>query len=171
MKRLMISWYGPLALLLVAGATHAHPSGTNARATVPDRAAIRHVLDNYSKAVTDGDEALFMTTLLDDQIPFFAAGDLAAQPPSLKSADTRGVAAFKHSVFHTNTRYRQTLDHVIIEQDSSLASVQLHFITEVVSSGKAWEGWKTLQLLKVGDQWKIVSELYTVRDQHAGRRS
>ena len=160
----MTLWYGPFALLLAAGTTHAHTCGTDAGASVPDCAAIRHVLDNYSKAVTDGDEALFMTTLLDDQITFFAAGDLAAQPPSLKSADIRGFAAFKHSVFHTNTQYRQTFDHVVIDHDGSLACVQLHFITEVVSSSKTWEGWKTLQLLKVGDQWKIVSELYTVGD-------
>ena len=29
----------------------------------------------------------------------------------------------------------------------------------------AAEGWKTLQMLKVGDQWKIASEFYTVRDR------
>jgi hypothetical protein len=127
--------------------------------------SIEHVLDNYTKAVTDGDEALFMTTLLDDQIPFFAAGDVTTHPPSLKSADTRAFAAFKRAVFHDNARYRQTFDHVVIKQDGSLVSVQLHFITQVVSSGTAAEGWKTFQMLKVGDQWRIASEFYSVRDR------
>jgi hypothetical protein len=172
-----------LILLLTATATHAHAgpsdspappihshadrSETPSPASAPDRAAIAQVLNNYTTAVTNGDEALFLTTLLDDQIPFFAAGDVATQPPSLKSADTHTFAAFKRAVFHTNTRYRQTFDHVSIEQDKSLACVRLHFITRVVSSGAAAEGWKTLQLLKVGDQWKIASEFYTVRNQRS----
>jgi hypothetical protein len=162
-----------------ATATHADPSDpaaatpyshtdngeTPSPVSSPDRAAIEQVLTNYTTAVTNSDEALFMTTLLDDQIPFFAAGDVATQPPSLKSPNTHAFAAFKRAVFHTNTRYRQTFDHVAIEQDKSLACVRLHFITRVVSSGAAAEGWKTLQLLKVGDQWKIASEFYTVRSQ------
>ncbi len=170
-----------LILLLAATATHAHSASSDAAsahphadsgetpspASAPDRAAIEQVLNNYATAVTNSDEALFMTTLLDDQIPFFAAGDVATQSLSLKSADTHAFAAFKHAVFHTNTRYRQTFDHVVIEQDKSLACVQLHFITRVVSSGAAAEGWKTLQLLKVGDQWKIASEFYTVRNQRS----
>jgi hypothetical protein len=147
-----------------ADTTHPHADETSP-ASSPDRAAIEHVLNNYTTAVTNSDEALFMTTLLDDQIPFFAAGDVTSQLPSLKSADTHAFAAFKRAVFHTNTRYRQTFDHVAIEQDKSLACVRLHFITRVVSSGAAAEGWKTLQLLKVGDQWKIASEFYTVRSQ------
>jgi hypothetical protein len=172
-----------LTLILLLTATHAHadptePSAAPTRphadasetpspAPAPDRAAIAQVLNNYTTAVTNGDEALFLTTLLDDQIPFFAAGDVATQPPSLKSADTHAFAAFKRAVFHTNTRYRQTFDHVAIEQDKSLACVRLHFITRVVSSGAAAEGWKTLQLLKVGDQWKIASEFYTVRTERS----
>jgi hypothetical protein len=172
-----------LTLILLLTATHAHadPTEPSATPTPPhadssetpspvsarDRAAIAQVLNNYTTAVTNGDEALFLTTLLDDQIPFFAAGDVATQPPSLKSADTHAFAAFKRAVFHTNTRYRQTFDHVAIEQEKSLACVRLHFITRVVSSGAAAEGWKTLQLLKVGDQWKIASEFYTVRNQRS----
>ena len=172
-----------LLLLLTATAPNVHaepaePAATtpNPRAdsveppspaSAPDRAAIEQVLNNYTTAVTNGDEALFMTTLLDDQIPFFAAGDVATQPPTLKSADTHAFAGFRRAVFHTNTRYRQTFDHVSIEQDKSLACVRLHFITRVVSSGSAAEGWKTLQLLKVGDHWKIASEFYTVRNQRS----
>jgi hypothetical protein len=30
--------------------------------------------------------------------------------------------------------------------------------------GRGGFGWKTLQLLKVKGQWKIASEIYTVRD-------
>jgi hypothetical protein len=146
---------------------HADSGETPSPASSPDRAAIEQVLNNYTTAVTNSDEALFMTTLLDDQIPFFAAGDVATQPPSLKSPDTHAFAAFRRDVFHTNTRYRQTFDHVAIEQDKSLACVRLHFITRVVSSGAAADGWKTLQLLKVGDQWKIASEFYTVRSQRS----
>ena len=147
--------------------SHTDNGETPSPVSAPDRAAIEQVLTNYTTAVTNSDEALFMTTLLDDQIPFFAAGDVATQPPSLKSPNTHAFAAFKRAVFHTNTRYRQTFDHVAIEQDKSLACVRLHFITRVVSSGAAAEGWKTLQLLKVGDQWKIASEFYTVRSQRS----
>ena len=152
-----------------ANTTHplADTGETPSPASAPDRAAIEQILNNYTTAVTNSDEALFMTTLLDDQIPFFAAGDVATQPPTLKSADTHAFAAFNRAVFHSNTRLHQTFDHVTIEQDKSLACVRLHFITRVVSSGAAAEGWKTLQLLKVGDQWKIASEFYTVRSQRS----
>jgi ketosteroid isomerase-like protein len=147
--------------------SHADTGETPSPASAPDRAAIEQVLNNYTTAVTNGDEALFMTILLDDQIPFFAAGDVATQPLALKSADTHAFAAFKRAVFHSNTRLHQTFDHVSIEQDKSLACVRLHFITRVVSSGAAAEGWKTLQLLKLGDQWKIAGEFYTVRSQRS----
>jgi len=156
------------AASLMASATDSESGpGATTRPCVPDRAAIERVLSNYRTAVTNNDEALFMTTILDDQIPFYSAGDRQSQAPSLNSVNIRGLAQFRHAVFHNNTRYRQTFDHVFIEQDGSLACVRLHFVTQIVSSGDGGEGWKTLQLLKVGADWKIVSELYTVRSLHS----
>jgi hypothetical protein len=58
------TWFAPVGLLLAVGTAHADQSETAARASAPERTAIEHVLDNYTKAVTDGDETLFMTTLV-----------------------------------------------------------------------------------------------------------
>ena len=128
-----------------------------------DRGEIEKVLTNYRTAVSTGDEALFMTTILDDQIPFFSAGEAASQDGSLHSSGTRDFASFRRSVFHSGRRYRQSFDHVHIEQDGSLAQASLHFVTREEGSDRGGEGWKVLALLKVGDQWKIASEFYTVR--------
>jgi hypothetical protein len=136
-----------------------------------DRGQIEKVLTNYHTAVSTGDEALFMTTLLDDQIPFFSAGEAASQDGSLSSAATRDFASFRRAVFHSGRRYRQSFDRVHIEQDSSLAQVSLHFITREQGSNNGSEGWKVLALLKVGGQWKIASELYTARSLSADRSS
>lgn len=128
-----------------------------------DRHDIEKVLSNYPTAVSAGDEALFMTTILDDQIPFFSVGEKPSQADSLNSAQTRDFASFRRSIFHSDRHYRQTFDHIQINQDASLAQVSLHFVTRVVGSDSGGEGWKTLTLLKVGGQWKIASEFYTVR--------
>jgi hypothetical protein len=127
-----------------------------------DRMDIEKVLTNYRTAVSTGDEALFMTTILDDQIPFFSAGEVASQDRSLTSVGTRDVATFRRSVFHSGRRYRQSFDQVHIEQHASLAQVSLHFITQEQGSNDGGEGWKAITLLKVGGQWKIASSFYTV---------
>jgi hypothetical protein len=128
-----------------------------------DRGEIEKVLTNYRTALSTGDEALFMTTILDDQIPFFCAGEAASQDGSLRSSGTRDFASFRRSVFHSGRRYRQSFEHVHIEQDGSLAQASLHFVTREEGSDRGSEGWKVLALLKVGGQWKIASEFYTAR--------
>ena len=129
----------------------------------PDHAAIAQVLENYRKAVSTGDEALFSTTLLDDQIPFFGLGDAQPTPASLTSAGIREVAGFRKSVFNSGRRYTQRFDDIRIVQDGALAQATLHFVTQR-GDGDGGEGWKTLTLIDVGGQWKIASEFYTVRD-------
>ena len=128
-----------------------------------DRAAIEKVLAHYRVAVSTGDEALFLSTILDEQIPFFSVGSTASQDASLRSEGTRDLAGFRRAVFHSGKQYRQTFDHVRIQQDASMAQVWLHFITRVQGSDSGGEGWKTLALLKVGGDWKIASEFYTAR--------
>lgn len=167
-------------LVLIAGssvlASEPDRAGRLASPNDADRRDIEKVLSNYPKAVSTGDEALFLTTILDDQIPFFSVGEKPSQADSLSSIETRDFASFRRSIFHSDKHYRQSFDHIQIRQDASLAQVSLHFVTRVVGSDSGGEGWKTLTLLKVGRQWKIASEFYTVRslpapDSEAGQKS
>ena len=173
---LAVSAAALMAGLLALGSALGRDAGP-APLSDADRGEIEKVLTNYRTAVSTGDEALFMTTILDDQIPFFSAGEAASQDGSLRSAGTRDFAAFRRSVFHSGRQYRQSFEHVHIEQDGSLAQASLHFITREQGSDRGGEGWKVLTLLKVGGQWKIASEFYTVRSlsqvdrTHPGDRS
>lgn len=147
-----------LALAATADALASTPKDTPA----PDHAAIAQVLENYRSAVTRGDEALFLTTLLDDQIPFHAVRDASSPETSLNSQQTRGAAEFLRGVFHSGRRYQQRFDDIRIQQDGTLAQATLRFVTQR-DDGSGGAGWKTLTLVKVGGQWKIASEFYTVR--------
>lgn len=135
-------------------------TATSPNQSAADQIAIARVLENYRLAVTTGDEALFSTTLLDDQIPFFAVSD-AALPASTDSQALRGVAGFRQSVFRSGRRYTQRFDAIQIVQHPGLAQAMLHFVTER-SDGSGASGWKTLTLVNVAGQWKIASEFYTV---------
>lgn len=148
------------ALLAVAAASI--PLGAAQDTRAPDHDAIALVLENYRSAVTRGDEALFLTTLLDDQIPFHAVRDASSPQTSLNSQQTRGATEFLRSVFHSGRRYQQRFDDVRIQQDGTLAQATLRFVTQR-DDGSGGAGWKTLTLVNVGGQWKIASEFYTVR--------
>ena len=141
----------------------ARAKDTQSAASSEDRAAIERVLTRYRVSVSTGDESLFLSTILDEQIPFFSAGNAASQDASLRSEGTRDLAGFRRAVFHSGKQYSQTFDHVRIQQDASVAQVWLHFVTRVRGADSGGEGWKTLALLKVGGNWKIASEFYTAR--------
>ena len=82
-----------------------------------------------------------------------------------ENADKAGLASrFRQAVFERGVRYTQHFYNVHIQQDGDLAQVSLDFVTKAMKSGDGGFGWKTLQLLKVRGQWKIASEIYTVRD-------
>ena len=131
-----------------------------------EHSAIARVLETYRIAVSTANEALFLTTILDTRISFFSAGDAPAENAALTSEQTRAFESFRQAVFHSNKSLSQTFDHIEIRQDRSLAQASLHFVTQLRGTTHGSEGWKTLIFLKVGDQWKIVSEFYTVRPLH-----
>jgi SnoaL-like domain len=123
-----------------------------------DRHAIEVLLDSYTRCVTQHDEAGFRALLLDDAIPFAAVGPSTA---SIRSPDLRQYEGFRQAVFARGQRYRQTFSNVHIEQHGVLAQVSLDFVTEQVSPHRrSSAGWKVLQLVRVGERWKIASELY-----------
>lgn len=130
------------------------PAGTHS-----DHQAIGALLASYTRCVTRHDESGFRALLLDDRIPFAAVAESKASttPPNL-----RQYAGFRQAVFGSGQRYRQTFTHVHIEQHGPLAQVSLDFVTEQLSGNRGSSaGWKVLQLVKVGEQWKIANELFT----------
>lgn len=151
-----------LSSLWVATVLHSQETAATSHSSIADKAAIAAVIENYSKAVDNHDETLFMSGMLDDQIPVFSANDTPSQKTSLQSKDMHNLSDLRGAFFHSKTRYRISFDHMSIQQDHSLAAVFVHFVTQPLPNGPAVDGWKTLQLMKVGNQWKIVSELFTV---------
>lgn len=123
-----------------------------------DRQAIEALLASYTRCVTEHDEAGFRALLLDEKIPFASVQESAASdnPP-----DLRQYEGFRQAVFASGQRYREKFYNVRIEQHGPLAQASLDFVTEQVSGKRrSSTGWKVLQLVKVGDRWKIASELY-----------
>jgi ketosteroid isomerase-like protein len=134
----------------------------------PDRAAIVALIETYSKAVANRDEAQFMSTMLDDHIPLFSANDDPSQKASLQSKDMYELSGLRNAFFHGKTQFQVTFDHISVQQDRSLAQAFAHFVTSVGRDRKpVMDGWKSIQFLKVGDQWKIVSELYTIASMNS----
>lgn len=121
------------------------------------------MLANYRTAVVNRDEDLFMSAILDERIAFYAVSESDSLPATLNVSGLADLAQFRKTVFHSERRFKQSFDNVRIDQDGALAQVSLHFITRVVGEKGGGEGWKSLQLLRVDGQWKIASELYTVR--------
>lgn len=130
-------------------------------ATPADAQAIHQLLDNYTRAVTSHDQALFEAQLLDQHIPFLCVEDLRRPGFQASTTTISDYAGFRKAVFEGKTRYHQTFSNVKIEQEGLLAQVSLNFETLVDGSTAGGRGWKTLQLLKVNGQWKIASEFYT----------
>lgn len=128
------------------------------KAAMDDDASIRALLDAYTGAVTRKDPAAFEALLLDERIPF---SYVDAGKGLKKDADLRGYPGFRQAVFGGTERFSQTFDHVRIERDGALAAVTLHFQTRSVPGPSVFEGFKTLQLVKVDGRWKIASEFFT----------
>ena len=70
---------------------------------------------------------------------------------------TQNYDGFRQGVFQ-GAPFTQRFQDVHIRQDGPLAQVSLVFIN-TAADGSSW-GWKTMELLKVGGQWKIASEFY-----------
>lgn len=146
------------ATLLVALATSSPafaattPIPPSCDSTGADRQAIEALLDTYTRAVSTKDEALFETLLLSKDIPFSDTGSATG------SGDTHHYDSFRRGVF-AGAPFTQKFQDVHVTQDGPLAQVSLVFVN--TAGGRSTWGWKTLQLLKVGGQWKIASEFYT----------
>ena len=137
------------------------PFAGHHEAAPEDTAAIEHLLDAYRAAVRAGDQSAFAALLLNDHVPFLAvqSGALAKAKPD--GVDDQRYADFRTAVFGTAQRYEQRFDNVRILQDGALAQVSLDFVTVAAGTDSGGYGWKTLELLKVGGQWRIASEFYT----------
>jgi ketosteroid isomerase-like protein len=131
----------------------------NHHTNAADVQAIEHVLATYTESVTKGDEKAFAALLLDENIPFTYVDDKASGPT--QAPDTRRYEDFRQAIFASGKKYQQQFYNVHIEQDGPLAQVSLDFVTRRAGTKNGSYGWKTLQLMKVGGEWKIASELYT----------
>jgi ketosteroid isomerase-like protein len=123
--------------------------------------AIERVLETYYTAVTNRDETLFLTTLVNKDIPFFSVGNSDSVEPELTTDKMHNYKGFSQGIFHSEERYRQTFERIQIAQEGALATASLYFTTYRLTTGGTSRGWKTLQLVKIGAEWKIVSEIYT----------
>jgi ketosteroid isomerase-like protein len=160
-----------LAALSVSAPLHAGAQDETApsyindhRTTADDTAAIERVLRAYTTSVSTADEATFESLLLNEEVPFTSTDELVAAGANAPKVDTRRYSRFRKSVFENAVQYTQHFYNVHIQQDGDLAQVSLDFVTKAVKKGGGGFGWKTLQLVKIKGQWKIASEIYTVRD-------
>ncbi|WP_242137850.1 nuclear transport factor 2 family protein [Sphingomonas sp. TREG-RG-20F-R18-01] len=135
--------------------------------TQEDRQAILDVLSTYTRAVNAGDEALFESQLLDQQIRFFGFGGTLSPSFEPRLASVQDYASFKRGFPKSGQGVNQRFYNIHIEQDGNLAHASLNFENAPVGDSGGAEGWKTIQLLKVAGHWKIVSEFYTVYDTKA----
>ena len=121
-----------------------------------DRREIEALLTTYATAVSTKNQPLFEGLLLDKEIPFSGVG--ATDRSGGGKVVTANYDSFRKGVFQ-GPPFTQRFQDVHIDQDGRLASVSLVFVN-TAADGASW-GWKTLQLLKVGGNWKIASEFYT----------
>jgi hypothetical protein len=148
---------GILAMALSAACPAA--TQTARPANDADRQAIETLLDNYTRCVTQNDEAGFEAQLLAPDIPFSSVSTSRASVPL---PDLHRYADFRKAVFQSGQRFKQRFYNVHIERQGPLAQVSLDFTTEQISGKpQSATGWKVLQLIKVAGQWKIASELFT----------
>ena len=157
---LLLMWMASAAVFADGGpapqpAPRPAPIPQNFDSTGSDRNAIERLLANYTTAVSTKNQALFETLLLAKTIPFSYIGTTPAtgQVPA-------NYEQFRHGVFD-GAPFTQRFTDVQIAQDGNVASVTLVFIN-ADDKGESW-GWKTLQLLKTSQGWKIASEFFTVR--------
>lgn len=143
-----------LVAVTLSGAVHAAQSD-------PEQTAIEQVLTNYRTAVNTGDEALFSTTLLDDDLPFTGVTERTESQGVANSAALRDVASFRRGIFHSGQAYEQSFDHMEIVRHDGLAQASFHWVTRLKDKQGGGEGWKAITLLKIKGQWKIAAEFYT----------
>jgi hypothetical protein len=159
MKRISLLIGLLVTSLVGADMAMASSPASTLRSSNADRQAIETLLASYTRCVTEHDEAGFEALLLDKQIPFSSVEVLK---DSDAAKDLRHYEDFRKAVFASGMRLRQKFYNIHIEQRGALAQVSLDFVTEQVSgNGKSSTGWKLLQLVRIGDHWKIASELYT----------
>ncbi len=129
--------------------------------TPADHEAIAQVLEAYTQSVSTRDVSRFEALLLNRNIPF-ASTAIVNKADGSTAVDTRRYADFKAAVFDSGEALSQEFYNVHIAQDGDLAQASLDFVTTRTATGRGGYGWKVLHLLKVGGQWKIASEFYTV---------
>jgi hypothetical protein len=136
------------------------PAASIPRPNSSDRQAIEALLASYTRCLNQHDEAGFRALLLDTRIPF---ADVKARAGADDPPELHHYEAFRRAVFASGERFRQRFYDIHIEQHGPLAQVSLVFVTEQLTGRKKGSstGWKVLQLVKVGDRWKIASELFT----------
>ncbi len=121
-----------------------------------DRQAIAKLLEDYTKAVSTKDQALFESLLLDKGIPF--SGVPLARKRGDLTVNTSQYEDFRQNVF-AGEPFTQNFRDIHIRQDGALAQVSLVFENTALRE-RIW-GWKTMELVKVGGRWKIAAEFFT----------
>lgn len=129
--------------------------------TAADQRAIAGLLDSYTRAVSNGDEAAFSKLLLNENIPFFCTGNLVQSSAKQQPLDVRQYQGFRDAVFRNHPHLAQHFTNVHIEQDGDLAAVSVDFFTLDAGTTRGSYGFKTLQLIKVAGSWKIASEFFS----------
>jgi hypothetical protein len=147
-----------LAMQTVSTGASAAPAPVVAKLEAPeaDKQAIQVLLSRYTGAVSNKNQHLFETLLLNEHIPFSRA--MVAVKNGAQEGGTQNYEQFRRGVFE-GPAFTQRFQDIEIRQDGPLADVTLVFVN-TSAQGVSW-GWKTLQLLKVAGQWKIASEFYT----------
>ena len=146
-----------VSLLVPMAARSAESIPTNFDSTGSDRKAIEELLSIYTRSVSTKDRAGFESILKDTHIPF---SEIGAEPTT--NSPEKGLHSyddFAKEIFD-GPSLNQTFQNVSIGQDGSLANVTLVFINQGPSVS-SW-GWKTLQLVRSGERWKIASEFFTL---------
>ena len=155
MRVMGVAWVLLISEFAIA-AVHAQSVPVKLDSTATDKKAIQALLDNYTKAVSNKDQKLFESLLLNTNIPFSYV--IAAVRNADKPNGTSNYEDFRKGVF-AGPQFTQRFQDVHIQQDGALADVSLVFVN-TDAHGTSW-GWKTLQLIEVQGQWKIASEFFT----------
>lgn len=138
------------------------PPGMLPHETSPaDHEAIEAVLDGYTRAVSNGDEAAFARLILNEDIPFFSTYGVDRARSTSDLPDLHDYHGFRQAIFRNHQRFDQHFYNVRIEQDGVLAAATLDYVTLDKGTQHGGYGWKTLQLIKVAGEWKIASEIYS----------
>lgn len=147
-----------LTVILFAATTpgYAAPGPERFDSVGEDRVAIEKLLTEYTAAVSTQDQSRFEALLLNKNISFSDASVAV----SAQGADrgTQNYESFRKGVFE-GPAFVQRFQDVTVQQAGSLAQVSLVFVNTTSKESSA--GWKTMQLLKIGGQWKIASEFFT----------